>query len=43
MSRTDAILKRLAALYPKFMDLDLGRERRLLGQLGNPQSSACRR
>jgi dihydrofolate synthase/folylpolyglutamate synthase len=37
MSRTDAILKRLTALYPKFMDLDLGRERRLLEALGNPQ------
>ena len=37
MSRTDAILKRLTALYPKFMDLDLGRERRLLDDLGRPQ------
>jgi dihydrofolate synthase / folylpolyglutamate synthase len=37
MSRTDAILKRLTALYPKFMDLDLGRQRRLLADLGNPQ------
>ena len=37
MSRTDAILKRLTALYPKFMDLDLGRERRLLEALGRPQ------
>jgi dihydrofolate synthase/folylpolyglutamate synthase len=37
MSRTDAILKRLAALYPKFMDLDLGRQRRLLEALGNPE------
>jgi dihydrofolate synthase/folylpolyglutamate synthase len=37
MSRTDAILKRLTALYPKFMDLDLARERRLLEKLGNPQ------
>jgi dihydrofolate synthase/folylpolyglutamate synthase len=37
MSRTDAILKRLTALYPKFMDLDLGRERRLLDALGRPQ------
>jgi dihydrofolate synthase / folylpolyglutamate synthase len=37
MSRTDAILRRLTALYPKFMDLDLGRERRLLAALGNPQ------
>lgn len=37
MSRTDAILKRLTTLYPRFMDLDLGRERRLLEKLGNPQ------
>jgi dihydrofolate synthase/folylpolyglutamate synthase len=37
MSRTDAILKRLAALYPKFMDPGLDRQRRLLDQLGNPQ------
>ncbi|MEP7240260.1 MAG: folylpolyglutamate synthase/dihydrofolate synthase family protein [Devosia sp.] len=37
MSRTDAILRRLTALYPKFMDLDLGRERRLLDDLGRPQ------
>ncbi len=37
MSRTDAILKRLTALYPKFMDLDLSRERRLLEKLGNPE------
>jgi dihydrofolate synthase/folylpolyglutamate synthase len=37
MSRTDAILKRLTALYPRFMDLDLARERRLLDKLGNPQ------
>ncbi len=37
MSRTDAILKRLTALYPKFMDLDLGRQMRLLADLGNPQ------
>jgi dihydrofolate synthase / folylpolyglutamate synthase len=37
MSRTDAILKRLTTLYPKFMDLDLGRERRLLDELGRPQ------
>ena len=33
MSRTDAILKRLTALYPRFMDLDLARERRLLDKL----------
>ena len=37
MSRTDAILKRLTTLYPRFMDLDLARERRLLERLGNPQ------
>ncbi|HWA18715.1 MAG TPA: folylpolyglutamate synthase/dihydrofolate synthase family protein [Devosia sp.] len=37
MSRTDAILKRLTALYPRFMDLDLGRELRLLDALGHPQ------
>lgn len=37
MSRTDAILKRLTALYPRFMDLDLGRERALLDKLGNPE------
>src|SRR3954454_21271018 len=37
MSRTDAILKRLTTLYPKFMDLQLDRQMRLLGQLGNPQ------
>ncbi len=37
MSRTDAILARLAALYPKFMDLQLDRQRRLLAALGNPQ------
>ena len=39
MSRTDAILKRLTALYPKFMDLQLDRERRLLAELGNPQDA----
>jgi dihydrofolate synthase/folylpolyglutamate synthase len=38
MSRTDAILKRLTALYPKFMDLQLDRQYRLLEELGNPQS-----
>ncbi len=37
MSRTDAILKRLTALYPKFMDLQLDRQYRLLKELGNPQ------
>ena len=37
MSRTDDILARLAALYPRFMDLQLEREYRLLEQLGRPQ------
>ena len=37
MSRTDAILRRLTALYPKFMDLQLDRELRPLDQLGRPQ------
>ncbi len=37
MSRTDAILKRLTALYPRFSDLSLDRQYRLLAQLGNPQ------
>lgn len=37
MSRTDEILARLTALYPKFMDLQLDRELRLLEALGNPQ------
>jgi dihydrofolate synthase/folylpolyglutamate synthase len=37
MSRTDAILQRLTALYPKFMDLQLDRELRLLEELGRPQ------
>ena len=37
MTRTDAILKRLTTLYPRCMDLDLGRERQLLVKLGSPQ------
>jgi dihydrofolate synthase/folylpolyglutamate synthase len=37
MSRTDAILSRLAALYPRFMDLQLDRQYRLLADLDNPQ------
>src|SRR3569832_2608735 len=37
MSRTDAILKRLATLYPKFLDLSLDRLWGLLDKLGNPQ------
>ena len=39
MSRTDAILKRLTTLYPRFSDLSLERQYRLLAQLGNPQLS----
>jgi dihydrofolate synthase/folylpolyglutamate synthase len=38
MSRTDEILARLTALYPRFMDLQLDREYRLLDQLGKPQN-----
>jgi dihydrofolate synthase/folylpolyglutamate synthase len=38
MSRTDAILKRLTTLYPRFMDLGLDRQWRLLAALGNPQN-----
>jgi dihydrofolate synthase/folylpolyglutamate synthase len=37
MSRTDAILKRLASLHAKFMDLHLERELALLEDLGRPQ------
>lgn len=37
MSRTDAILRRLTTLYPRFSDLSLDRQWRLLAQLGNPQ------
>ena len=33
----DAVLARLAGLYPKAIDLSLGRVRHLLGRLGNPQ------
>lgn len=36
MSRTDAILKRLLALHPKLIDLELGRTERLLEALGRP-------
>lgn len=36
MSRTDAILGRLLALYPKLIDLQLGRQLRLLEKMGNP-------
>lgn len=36
MSRTDAILKRLTTLYPRFMDLGLDRQYRLLNALGKP-------
>ncbi len=35
--RTDAILDRLQTLYPKLIDLSLGRVQRLLHQLGDPQ------
>ena len=37
MSRTDAILKRLAALHPKLIDLSLDRMLPLLEALGRPQ------
>ena len=37
MSRTDAILKRLTTLYPKFSDLSLDRQHRLLADLGHPE------
>ncbi|MEQ1902296.1 MAG: folylpolyglutamate synthase/dihydrofolate synthase family protein [Devosia sp.] len=37
MSRTDAILKRLAALHPKLIDLHLERELDLLRLTGDPQ------
>ncbi|HQT38780.1 MAG TPA: folylpolyglutamate synthase/dihydrofolate synthase family protein [Acidocella sp.] len=36
MSRYDASLNRLHNLYPKLIDLSLGRLERLLGDLGNP-------
>jgi dihydrofolate synthase / folylpolyglutamate synthase len=36
MSRTDAILKRLLALHPRLIDLNLERELRLLERLGSP-------
>ena len=36
-ARTDAILERLLRLHPKRIDLSLGRMRRLLAALGNPQ------
>ena len=35
--RSDAILDRLQSLYPKLIDLSLGRVQRLLHQLGDPQ------
>jgi dihydrofolate synthase/folylpolyglutamate synthase len=38
MNPTDAIIARLHTLYPKLIDLSLGRVQRLLGQLGNPQN-----
>lgn len=37
MSRTDAILKRLAGLHPKLIDLSLERIEPLLDRLGRPQ------
>ena len=37
MSTSDQILKRLLELHPKRIDLSLGRLRRLLAALGNPQ------
>jgi dihydrofolate synthase/folylpolyglutamate synthase len=37
MSRTDAILKRLLALHPKLIDLNLTRILRLLEEMGRPQ------
>ena len=37
MSRTDAILKRLAGLHPKLIDLGLERIQRLLEEMGRPQ------
>jgi dihydrofolate synthase/folylpolyglutamate synthase len=37
MARLDAVLARLAALYPRAIDLSLDRVRHLLARLGNPQ------
>jgi dihydrofolate synthase / folylpolyglutamate synthase len=37
MSRTDAILKRLLALHPKLIDLNLDRQVGLLERMGRPQ------
>ena len=37
MSRTDAILKRLLALHPKLIDLQLDRQIGLLDRMGRPQ------
>ncbi len=37
MSRTDAILKRLLALHPKLIDLQLDRQIGLLDRMGSPQ------
>ena len=37
MTQSSAIVERLHGLYPKLIDLSLGRVLRLLGQLGNPQ------
>jgi dihydrofolate synthase/folylpolyglutamate synthase len=38
MDSADDILKRLEALYPKLIDLSLGRVQRLLAELGDPQT-----
>ncbi len=37
--RTDAVIERLQVLYPKLIDLSLGRVLRLLHDLGDPQNS----
>ncbi len=37
LGRTDAIIDRLHALYPKLIDLSLDRVQRLLAQLGHPE------
>lgn len=38
MSSADQVLARLSALHPKRIDLSLGRLKRLLGLLGNPEA-----
>ena len=37
MSRTEAIIERLHGLYPRVIDLELGRLQRLLAALGHPE------